>query len=105
MVYDLIITDRADELVDNIVSYLKNKLKNPDAALRFVDELDAVYGNLEENPFRYPESQDQYLSRKGYREALLQGMSYRIVFRIDEFTIYIVGVYHDLEDYGKKIEE
>ena len=42
MVYSLMITDRAEELVDNLVGYLMNKLKNPDAALHLIDELDAV---------------------------------------------------------------
>ena len=105
MAYNLVITDRADELIDNLVSYLMNKLKNTDAALHFLDELDAVYDRLAENPFQYPESRDTYLLRRGYREALLQGMSYRVVFRIDQHTVFIVGVYHDLENYGDKVEK
>ncbi|MBQ9488719.1 MAG: type II toxin-antitoxin system RelE/ParE family toxin [Lachnospiraceae bacterium] len=104
MGYSLLITDRAEELVDNLVGYLKNKLKNPDAALHLIDELDAVYDQLEKNPYQYPESSDDFLRSRGYRDALLREMSYRVVFRIEERTVYIVGVFHNLEDYGKKVE-
>ena len=104
MGYSLFITERAEELVDNLVGYLMNKLKNPDAALHFVDELDAVYDQLEKNPYRYPESPDDFLRRRGYHDSLLKGMSHRVVFRIEERIVYIVGVFHDLEDYGKKVE-
>ena len=103
MTYSLVITERAEELVENIVSYLIRKLENPDAALHFFDELSAVYDGLEMNPLQYPYSQDPYLQPKGYREALFHAMSYRVVFRIEEATVYIVGVYHNLEDYGKKV--
>lgn len=100
MDYKLIITDRAEELVDNLVGYLMYKLKNPDAALHLADELNVVYDRLEKNPYQYPESSDDFLRRRGYRDALLPEMSYRVVFRVEERIVYIVGVFHDLEDYG-----
>ncbi len=105
MVYNLIITDRADELIDKLAGHLVNKLMNPDAAAHFLNELESVYDHLEDNPYQYPESPDIFLSIRGYREALLHGMSYRVVFRVEEKTVYIVGVYHELEDYVKKVVE
>ncbi|MCR5329580.1 MAG: type II toxin-antitoxin system RelE/ParE family toxin [Lachnospiraceae bacterium] len=104
MAYNLIITDRADELIDKLASYLLNKLKNPEAAIHFMDDMEDIYDRLEENPYLFPESKDSYLCSKGYREAVLSSMSYRVVFRVNEKTVYIVGVYHDLEDYAKKVE-
>ena len=35
MIYNLVITDRADELIDASVFYIVNKLKNPQAAVHF----------------------------------------------------------------------
>ena len=104
MAYKLIITERADELIDRLVSYLINKLKNPDAASHFLDELEAIYDRLSDNHFQFPESQDEYLFLRGYREALFRKMKYRVIFRADEHTVYILGVFHTLEDYGKKAD-
>ena len=103
MTYNLIITDHADKLIDNLMGYLFHKLRHPGAALHLMDGLDAVYDRLADNPLQFPESPDALLSRKGYREALLAEMDYRIIFRIEDLTVYIVGVYHCLEDYRKKI--
>ena len=61
MAYNLIITERADELVDRLAAYLVKNLKNPDAASHFLDELESVYNRLEENPFQFAESKDEYL--------------------------------------------
>ena len=103
MAYNLIITEHADALIDKLVGYLYRKLHHPEAALHLMDGLDAIYDRLEANPLQFPESTDEVLSGKGYREALLMDMDYRIIFRIEEQSVYIVGVYHALEDYGKKV--
>ena len=104
MPYNLVITDRADEQTDYLAGYLVNILKNSGAFLHFLNEIDSVYNRLEDNPYQFPPSSDPYLNFKGYREALLSEMSYRIVFRIELQTVYIVGIFHDLEDYAKKVE-
>ncbi len=105
MVYNLIITERADELIDKLTAYLIYKLKNPDAALHFIDELSEIYDRLEQNAYQFPESKDSFLMKCGYREAYFRSMSYRVVFRIEDCTVYIVGVYHNLEDYIMKVED
>ena len=93
MAYNLIITERADELVDRLVAYLVNNLKNPDAASHFLDELETIYNRLEENPFQFAESKDEYLFMRGYRDALFQEMSYHVVFRVAEQSVYVLGVF------------
>lgn len=104
MAYDLIVTDHADSLIDSLTFYLLNNLHNSDAALHFIDGLENVYAHLGKNPFQFPESNDDFLQRRGYREGLVPEMDYRVVFRIEEpSTIYIVGVFHTLENYVKKL--
>ena len=103
MDYELIISDRADELTDRLTFYLLNNLKNPTAASHFLDELDSVYDRLTDNPYQFPESPDEYLFLQGYREALFETMQYKVVFRIDNQQVLIVGVFHTREDYRRKI--
>ena len=65
MDYELIISERADELTERLTSYLLNNLKNPGAAAHFLNELDSVYDRLIDNPYQFPDSPDEYLFLRG----------------------------------------
>ena len=104
MAYNLIVTERADELIDRLTAYLLNNLKNPGAAAHFLDELEMIYNRLEENPYQFAESKDEYLFIRGYRDALFKEMNYHVVFRVDEQSVYVLGVFHTLEDYVRKLD-
>ena len=41
--------------------------------------------------------------RRGYREAVLTDMDYMIVFRVEETSVYVTGIFHQLENYRKKV--
>ena len=105
MAYNLIITDRADELIDERVYYLIRKFKNPQAATHLLDGISGIYDRLEDNPFQFPDSRDPKLFKRGYKEALIPDMEYRMVFRIEDNIVYIVGLFHELEDYVPKVKE
>lgn len=104
MTYRLIISDKAEELIDSSVGYIVNKLKNSDAAIHLLDEISLIYDRLEENPYQFGDSKDDYLRGHGYKEAIITGMQYKLVFRVENDCVYIVGLFHDLEDYPSKIE-
>ena len=103
MDYELIISERADELTERLVAYLLNNLNNPGAAARFLDELDVIYDRLINNPYQFPDSPDEYLFLRGYREALLKTMQYKVIYRIENQQVLIVGIFHTLEDYRRKV--
>ena len=103
MAYKLIITEKAEELLDNLVYHLIYRLKNTQAAEHLFDRIDRIYDRLEENPFQFPESRDMSLRLRGYREAVLTDMDYVIIFRIEETSVYIIGIFHQLENYRKKV--
>ena len=52
---NLIITERAEELLDNLVYHLIYRLKNTQAAGHLMNNISAVYDRLEENPYQFPE--------------------------------------------------
>ncbi len=58
---------------------------------------------MQGNPFQIPESTDVNLLRMGYREAVLTEMDYVIIFRVSESSVYVVGIFHQLENYRKKV--
>lgn len=103
MVYKLVITERAEELLDELVYYLVFQLKNEQAASHLIERIGNIYDRLEDNPYQFPESRDRYLQHLGYREAVLADMDYVVIFRIEEYQVYIVGFFHQLENYRNKL--
>lgn len=103
MAYKLVVTEHADELLDNILHYLLYQLKNEQAAKHLLNEIDNIYNRLEENPLQFPISRDTYLANKGYREAVIGQMNYTIVFSVKTDIVNIVGIFHQLENYQKKL--
>ena len=68
--------------------YLIKKFKNPQAAAHLLDEIAGIYDRMEDNPYQFPDSKDPYLLQRGYKEAYVPDMEYKLVFRIDfHFTV------------------
>lgn len=103
MAYKLVITEHADELLDRLVYHLIFRLKNEQAAKHLLDGINNVYQRLEDKPEQLPLSRDVFLANKGYHEAVMPQMSYVIVFAIESDTVHVAGVFHQLENYQKKI--
>ena len=103
MAYNLVVTEKAEDLLDNHIYHLIYRLKNDQAAAHLLDCIDRIYERLEENPFQFPGSTDVNLIRMGYREAVLTDMDYVIIFRVEESSVYVVGIFHQLENYRKKV--
>lgn len=103
MAYRLNITEHANDLLDNILYYLIFQLKNKQAAGHLMDEIDSIYNRLEQNPLQFPLGRDTYLASKGYYEAVIGQMNYTIVFNIKADVVNILGIFHQLENYRKKL--
>lgn len=103
MAYNLVVTEKAEDLLDNLIYHLIYGLKNDQAAVHLLDRIGRIYERLEENPFHFPGSTDVNLLRMGYREAVLTEMDYVITFRVDKSSVYVVGIFHQLENYRKKV--
>ena len=99
MGYSLNITDAAEHQLDNLVQYLLFELQTPSAASHLMDEIQKIYLRLEDNPYQFPVSSNPHLKIKEYREAIVNNMSYVVIFRIDNECIYVIGIFHQLENY------
>lgn len=103
MAYKLVISEYADELLNNLIYYLIYRLKNEQAARHLLDGIDVIYDRLETNPFQFPLSRDGYLANKGYREAVVPQIDYVVIFDIREKNVNVVGIFHQLENYQSKL--
>ena len=103
MAYKINVTEHADELLDNLVYHLIYCLRNEQAAKHLLDSIDTIYDRLEVNPFQFPECRDAYLAKRGYREAVVPQMGYIIVFAVRVNVVNIVGIFHQMENYERKL--
>ena len=103
MIYNLIITEKAEELLENIIDYLLNNLQNRSTAIHLLDNIEKIYGRIENNPYEFPYSQDNYLHFKKYRDAVIPNMKYLVVYKIENKNVYILGIFHDLENYKSQL--
>lgn len=103
MHYNLIITERADELIEEGVNYLVNRLKNQQSAAHLFDGIEELYDRLEENPYQFADCRDIFLKSNGYKEAVISDMDYIMIFRIEEKDVLVVGFFHQLENYKVKL--
>lgn len=101
--YRLIITELAHQDLDNIVSYIAVHLSNPKAAIDFLNEVDASYRYLKNNPMIYAKCQDKWLEAEGYRKVVIK--NYVAVYKIseDQNTVSILRFFYSAQDYMKLI--
>lgn len=103
MAYKLNITEHVDEQLDHILYYLIHQFKSEQAAKHLLNEIEHIYCRLEENPMQFPICRDMYLAKRGYHEAVAGQMDYVIVFGVKADVVNIVGIFHQLENYQKKL--
>ena len=68
--YEILITEFAEQDLEGIVEYIAVKLANPPAAGEFLNNVEACYGSLRRTPRMFSECEDKYLKRKGYRGGI-----------------------------------
>lgn len=103
MDYKLRITEKAEQDLDAILSYIMMDLGNMEAALHLADEVERRYALLLTNPHLYEVCHQPLLRRPQYRKVVIGG--YLMIYRIDEpqSTIYIERFFSDLQDYAAKL--
>ncbi|RRD96393.1 type II toxin-antitoxin system RelE/ParE family toxin [Clostridiales bacterium COT073_COT-073] len=103
MVYKVKVTKRAEEHLDNIVSYIINQLHDRSAAQKILEEVLDVYDKLEYMAETMPVCSDYYLRNKGYRKVVLPRHNYVIIYQVKDGVAIISGIFHMRENYGRKL--
>lgn len=97
----LIVSDLANDDLDEIIGYMVNELKSRDAAANLLDEIELCYENLKTNPLMYAKCTDGRLERLGYRKAVIK--NYLLLYRFDEATntVQVVRFFYGARNYGE----
>ena len=103
MHYKLIISERAELHIDNILDYVVNTLKNPGAAKANLSDIEEAYNRLEYMAETFGYCNDNYLANHGYRKIALSEHDYLILYRVKGSEVHISGVFHMRENYARKL--
>lgn len=98
MGYKLLLTDIYERHYLAALDYIVYEIKNVDAAVHLMNEIEKCYQLLAENPFVFSFAKDMFLYKRGYRQAHIKG--YTITYRIseDDHTVYLTGFQHQRQD-------
>ena len=101
MGYKLRVSEDASQELDEILEYIAGKLKNREAALAFLDELEEKYRLVCENPEMYEKVRDVRLAMKGYRKILVKNSVVLYRTEDEKKEIQVNGIFYCGRDYGK----
>lgn len=103
MDYNVVVSPRAQALLDRIIDYIVNQLKNPIAAMAVLDDIEEAYRILGSSAPAFRLSNDSYLAAKGYHKFTLKHHDYVLLYTIKDKEVQIAGIYHMRENYREKI--
>ena len=97
--YNLEVSDHAEQDLEHIVLYITEKLAAPKAATAFLDAVSDCYENIETNPYIYENCRDIKLNKEGYRRAVIK--NYILVYKVSEETqtVIVHRFFYGRQDY------
>ena len=100
MTYSATTANAARRDISKAARYISEKLYNPSAADRLLDEVEETIISLEEMPHRHPLVKDEYLASKGIR--LLPIRNYHAFYTVDEEskTVIVVRFLYSKRDWA-----
>lgn len=87
--YNFVVTESAQKDLEDTVSYISNELKNNQAALRLLEQVEKEVGSLSEMPERYKLVEDETLARAGFRFIVIKNYILFYIVRNDTKTVVV----------------
>ena len=99
MAYNVVITPPAKRRLEAYVGYTATELKNPKAAKDILIDASLTKKRLSEIAGSIKVIDNPILSKYAYRKILFQNHRFVMIYRIDNNTVIVEGMYHELQDY------
>lgn len=97
------LSELAEKQYDNILSYIANVLKNPQALERVMDDFDDTVEKLEKMADTFGYCKSERLKKMGLYRIGFTKHRYLLVYRILGNQVVVEGIYHELQDYEHSI--
>lgn len=103
MDYKVIITEDAEADMDGFVYYLLFEKKNDQAASNLIDDFEDTIITLTHAAESFKVCENQHLMELGYRRINFKSHRYFMLYRVEDDTVYVDNVFHELQDYENKM--
>ena len=101
--YHVIQTEEAAEAIHKRVHYLIDRYSNMQAAVSVWEDYKKTRDSLKMVAGSIADPQSQALRERRLKRLNFEAHDYFLLFRIEDETVYVVSVYHFLEDFEKKL--
>lgn len=101
MQFNIELSELAEKQYDNILSYIANVLKNPQALENVMDDFDNTISKLEKMADVFGYCNSTRLRKMGLHKIGLENHRYLLVYRLRGNQVIVEGIYHELQDYEK----
>ena len=99
MVYKVTMTERAREQLDSFVRYLLIDLKNEQAVVSLLEDATDAEESLTYVTGSISPCADPDLRKRGIRKIRFAKHRYLWLYRIENDTVFVMAMYHELQDY------
>lgn len=103
MDYKVIVTEDAETDMDRFINYLLFEKKNDQAASNLMDDFEDTIITLKHTAESLKVCENQHLKEFGYRRINFKSHRYFMLYRVEDDTVYVDNVFHELQDYENKM--
>lgn len=103
MKYRVVVTVDAEEDLNRYIQYLLIEKKSDQAATNVLDDFEETIRSLENVAGSLKLCDNPRLKKLGYRRINFHSHRYFIMYRIVEDVVFVDNIFHELQDYEKKM--
>lgn len=103
MAYEIVMTEDAEQDLDQFVRYLLLVKQSEQAAKNLLDDFEETKKSLEIVAGSLKLCENPRLSEPGYRRINFLSHRYFMMYRIDKNTVIVDNIFHELQDFEKKM--
>lgn len=103
MAYKVVVTNDAKENMQEYIEYILYEKKNQQVAGSLLDDFEYTKDILAEVAGSLKLCDNEKLRSLGYRRIGFKFHRYFMLYRVEDTTVYIDGIFHELQDFENKI--
>ena len=103
MQFNVELSELAEQQYDEILSYIANTLKNPQALRNVMDDFDGTIEKLEKMADSFGYCNCDRLKEMGLHTINFAKHRYLFVYRVNTSQVIVEGMYHEMQDYENSI--
>lgn len=104
MGFEVILTNKAELQAQKILDYIFFELENVQAALSIEQDMRETLASLSHVAGNLKVCDDPELKALGYRTIHFKRHRYLMLYKIVDNRVYVIGIYHDLQDYENNLK-